>query len=202
MLCTIDQVRRRLGIAGSDSAVEETLAEIVRAVSGEFCGPEGACRELEEANRTEYYDVEWGTSSLFLRVWPVVRIDEIREAVLGDWESVPAVPDSAWFFTAAGRVVRRWGPWLPGPQTVRVRYTAGYVPAEVAAAGGFGLMEGQAPVPADLAEAAIQQAVNNYNRRTAPGVTGEAVGGANVTFWAPQGLLPGVKATLQKYRRI
>jgi|GEM_PF-3484280 len=57
-------------------------------------------------------------------------------------------------------------------------------------------------VPDDLVDAAIKQSIHEFNARRTPGVSGESVQGANVSMDPAGGLLPGVKAVLERYRRI
>jgi hypothetical protein len=58
------------------------------------------------------------------------------------------------------------------------------------------------PMPADLVEAAIQQAAFIWQRRTALGLSGGSAGqGGSFSAGAEDDLLPGVRATCARYRR-
>jgi len=203
MLCTLAQLKLRLGIGSADQTQDALLAQIITGVSAELAGAEGAGRPLEEAEIVEHFSVDGiYCEAIYTRAWPIVSVDEVLETWDGDWEGADElVADDDYWIEAAAGAIHRLGWWLPGRAAIRATYTAGYVPAETAADGEFEIADGQVLIPADITEAAIVQAVHSYQRRTSPGMTGESVQGASVNYYATQGLLPGVKAIMQRYRR-
>ncbi|MFB3893223.1 MAG: carbohydrate-binding protein [Phycisphaerae bacterium] len=57
-------------------------------------------------------------------------------------------------------------------------------------------------VPDDIIEAALQQAGFHWQRRRQLGLSSESISGANVSAYAEDDLLPGVRTIMHAYRRI
>jgi hypothetical protein len=203
MLATVSDIKARLGVVSTYTADDAVYLEILKAVSAEMAGPAGAGRPLEELERTEYFSPERGDSTLWLGVWPVVEIDAVVEASYGDFASADelTLADDYYLVQDIGEL-HRVGTWLAGRRTVKVTYTAGFVPAETAAGQGFSPEAGQVLIPDDLRSACLVQAIHEFSRRKAPGATGESVQSANVSLGEISGLLPQVKEVCQKYRRV
>jgi len=204
MLCTVEQVKARLSLASDDDEHDDMIEQIVLGVSEALCGPAGAGRPLEEAQVTQVFDVPTPVRVLLVERFPIVAVDEVREGWLGGFDDEADLMEGEDFVVAAdaGRLIRVGGHWLLGDGTVRAKYRGGYVPPDVSREQAFGPAEGQVLMPQDIVEAAIQQSVHWFQRRSQPGVTGEGVAGANLTFYAATELLPGVKEILGRYRRI
>ncbi len=207
-LCTVDQVKQRLGMPASDSRDDDVLATIVAGVSGRMAGAEGCGRPLEQQTLVQTYSPDTTDCRvLWTRVWPIVSVSELLERYtpLVAWGNAETLTEDTDFEVDAerGGLLRLGLPWSRGDRTVRVTCTAGYVPPSTSEADGWGgLSAGEVLLPGDLVEAAIAQAVNDFQRRRNPGATGQSAAGGNVSWQTPEGLLPGVRDVCGRYRRL
>ncbi len=201
-VCTLAQVKAQLNIGLADTDPDAVLNQLIAGVSGAMaraCGRlcSGAA-SLEKAARTLLITVdEPRTHVLWLPAWPVVSVSEVKEAIYGGHADVTAlVADEAYQLRSDIGGLYRIGFWLSGVNTVKVTWIGGYV----AAGGTPGA--GETAMPSDLVDAAIRQVIHEFNQRAKPGVRGEGVQGANVTFYSDDKLLPGVRNVCAGYRRM
>jgi len=197
MLCTLAQLKARLGIGDEDS--DTLLTQIITGVSGQLQGEGGCGRTLSlESDIVEYKTIrEPRAASIWLSRYPVVSISEIKEATYNDFDDADALTaDDDFQFDPDSGEVHKTGWWLRGFRTAKITYTGGYVlPGDVAG-------DGETELPDDIVEAAIEQASFAYQRRDTLGVSAQSAQGGSVTAYAQDKLLPGVRTTMRRYRRM
>lgn len=205
MLCTLDQLKSRIGVtdAGDDAAltavIEGVSAQLARA--GGFVHGGAPC--LEKAERTLHFSPEPRTTALYLPARPVVAVGELKEALYGAFADADALVEGTDYQLDAARgVLHRVGYWLPGVRTVRLIATLGYTPPDTYLADGYSQAAGEALLPADVTEAALQQAAFVWSRRREYGIRSTGVQGGSVTAYAQDTLLPGPRETMQRLGRI
>ena len=209
-LCTRSQVKLRLDIADGETAYDAVIDAIRDGVSALIAGAEGAARDLEQADLIEVRNVPDPVSrALWLHCWPVVAIAEVleRSGASELWADLTALTaDTDYQVNAASGLLLRASSWWPqGLQVVRISYEAGYVTPDTQAGVGWTIAAGEVVMPADLVEAAVQQAVHVFQRRRDPAQLGGGTAGGNIYTAASLGaaeLLPGVAAVARRYRRV
>lgn len=194
--CTISQIKVRLGI--TDTSADAVLAGVIAGVSAQF---EAHCsRRLfrPAAAVTEYHNGGWDgqQSVVYLDYYPAVVITTVKEGLLHDYDDALTANDDYIFDDRRGRLIAASGCWLAGDDAVQVVYVGGYTDPSTTP-----LPTGEVYVPAEIQEAGIQQSCFNYQRRLELGLSGVSAGG-NVSAYAQDELLPGVKAMLAPYRRV
>jgi len=196
-LCTLAQLKARESIG--DSASDALLTAIITGVSGQLQGAGGCGRMLAlEEGRVEYKTVRGARdSSIWLTRYPIVTIDEIKEALYGACSSATALTENDDFqFDPDSGEVRRVGWWLRGFRTIKITFDAGYVlPGDVAG-------DGETELPAEIVEVAIRQASYTYQRRDQLGLSGQSAQGGSISAYAKDEMLPDVAATMKGYRRM
>lgn len=204
MLATVEQLKTRLGMG--DANDDALLSGILLGVSARIAREAGRvwrgqpCLELTAFNAASplllnvpMRQTEW----LWLPAWPIAVVSDVRESIDQDWANADPLDEGDDYSVdyVFGGMFR--GYWLTGAQSVRVLYSGGYVPAGTEAAAG------QEAVPADLAEAAFEQATAVYNRRSHIGLTNASGGGGSVAFIvAGVPLMDGVREIVATYRRV
>jgi len=196
-ICTTADVETRIG--ETSETFDALIAQIINGVAAAF---ESYChRPLVQAAAavTEYYTGE--CEYLRLKRYPIIAITSIVESADFDWDNEDALTvDDDYRVMAGGAkgiLYRVGGWWLNYPDGIRAIYNGGYKAAgEVAGAG-------ETAMPADLREAAIQQAAWWFKRRDDIGITAMGFQGGDVQkVVAGLELLPGVREILENYRRI
>lgn len=202
MLCTLAQLKARMGVAVSDD--DALLTAIITGVSARLaraCGrqtPDGApC--LEKTSVTEVLSaIDNDQRVLMLRAFPVVSITSIKEGLYNDFSDSDALVAGTSYHVelARGILHRIGGAWLRGPQTVQAIYVGGYT------AAGDTPGAGETALPGDLVDAAVQQCQYLASRRDEMGATGIDAGqGGGVTWASAYKLLPDVAAVCETFRR-
>lgn len=201
-LASLTQLKARLGI--TDTNDNTLLTAILAGVSAQI--ERYADRSFEQQDvDAEYIDVPRGDiETLALKIFPVVSITAVTEALYKDHASADELTEDEDFFCdyARGLLHRAGTTWLAGRMTVLVEYEGGYVTPDTQAGVGWTLGTGEIVMPADLVEAAIQQASFVYQRRHSLGLTSESVSGGSISAYATDELLPAVKQTADRYRRL
>lgn len=195
-LCTLAQLKSRLGISDSDS--DTLLGEIITGVSAQLQGQGGCGRQLAlDSGRVEYINVaEQRMASIWVDRYPIASITEVKEALYEQFDDADALTvNESYQFNPDTGELRRIGWWLYGMRTVKVTYDGGYVlPDDVAG-------EGETELPAEIVEAAIEQASFVYQRRDSLGLTSVGSQGGSASAYAQDKLLPGVAETMKGFRR-
>jgi len=202
MLCTLAQLKARMGVAVDDD--DALLTAIITGVSARIARACGRATRtgapcLEKASLTEVLSaVDHDQAMLMLRAFPVVSITSVKEGLYGDFTDSDALVEGTSYHADLdrGTLHRIGGAWLHGPRTVQVIYIGGYTSA------GDDVGEGETALPDDLVDAAIQQCQYLAQRRDDMGATGIDAGQGGGVQWAgAYKLLPDVKAVCQTFRR-
>lgn len=193
-LCTTDDVKNRRGITGTESdTVIETIIAAVQAAFEGYCG-----RYLIQtaADVTENYTGQ----GLYLRLkrYPIISITSIKDASDYDFDNAEAwVADEDYRIVANGTkgiLYTLLGYWDEVPDSIQVIYRGGYCPA------GSSPGVGETAVPDDLREAAILQAVYNFQRKDDLGLQTVSGTGGSIAKPGDADLLGQVKRILDDYR--
>ena len=195
LLCTLADIRIRLGLETGDTDDDQMLYSIIKGVSAAFDTYCNRTFILNSSAATEYYS--GGRQKLYLPRYPILSITSVTESVDWDWDNETALTadDDYHAMTDRGALHRVGTLWLSGAETVRVVYTGGYV----AAGGTAGT--GETALPDDIQEAALLQSMFTYKRRDDLGLAGVSAMGGSISKFSAIELLPEVKAILNKYRR-
>jgi hypothetical protein len=195
MLCTLDDIKTRLGIGSEFDAMLTRLIDSFSAIAKTYTG-----RTLiaPEADATEYYT---GLGQ-FLQVmaYPIIAVTSIKEAADYDYTNAEALTANTDYRLVnaglKGVLYRTWGNWLDLPDAVQLIYRGGYCAAGVTPATG------EHELPADLREAAIEQVSFIFKRRDDIGLSSNSFQGGSINVFASMDLLPMVKQILENYRRL
>lgn len=200
MLCTLAQFKTRYEVEGTGH--DTLLTQILTGVSAQLAAEGGRiCQAvgcLEKTSLTELITVhDDHVHTLMLSAFPAISITSVKEALYGDYDDADAlVENEAYQLHPQLGLLYRVGYWLRGRLTVQVVYSGGYTPA------GDTPGAGEIALPNDIVEAALDQAGFVYQRRMSKGLTSESVRGGSISAYAQDKLLPGVAATMRKYRRL
>lgn len=194
-VCTTDDVKTRLGI--SDSDYDVMIAAIVSGLTGRFDAFCGRTLLQTAADVTEYYT---GLSQhLQLNRYPVIAITSVKEAWDRDFDSATALTaeEDYWPMSLGknGILYREAIRWPVKPDSIQVIYRGGY------AAAGEEPGSSETALPAEIREAALQQATFIYKRRDDIGLSGVGFEGGSISKFAAMKLLPDVEEVLKQYRR-
>ncbi|HOQ06044.1 MAG TPA: hypothetical protein PKY88_12620 [Anaerohalosphaeraceae bacterium] len=199
MLCTLEQIRQRLGVtslSAEESAVLTGLIGSVTAMAEQYCH-RGLV--LPEEPVTEVYT--GGTPYLRLRAFPIAGLQSIRIAADWDFDSAEPLVSSEYRLLQSGRsgiVYRVDLPWpAEPPDSIQVVYRGGYVPA-----GSEPASSAEVPMPADLQESAVEQVSFLFKRKDDIGLSGVSFQGGSFSKFENIDLLPQVKRIWDAYKRI
>lgn len=194
-ICTLADVKERLGLSDTDHDI--AINRIVLGLEEVFNSYTSRELIVNAADVTEYYT---GCSpELQLLRFPVVGITSIKESAVYDFDSATALVENAGY-----RIVRQgkngilhhiFSNWLGAVDGIQVIYRGGYC------AAGQSPGTGEFALPADLREAAIEQASFLFKRRDDLGLSGVSSQGGSISKFSAIDLLPMVKKILDKYRR-
>jgi hypothetical protein len=195
MLCTLDDLKTRLGLTGEHDA---TLTRILLSFAAIAKTWTGRTLVAPAADATEYYT---GVGN-FMQVtaYPVITITSIKEALDYDYaNATPLVANTDYRLVNSGLkgvLYRAWGDWLGYPDSIQIVYRGGYCAAGVTPG------EGEFALPDDLREAAIEQCSFIFKRRDDIGLSSNSFQGGGINVFSSMDLLPMVKETLDSYRRL
>jgi len=194
-ICTLADVKERLGLSDTDHDI--AINRIVLGLEEVFNSYTKRELIVNAANVTEYYT---GCSpELQLLRFPVVSIASVKESAVYDFDSATALVENAGY-----RIVRQgkngilhhiFSNWLGTVDGIQVIYRGGYCTA------GQSPGTGEFAMPADLREAAIEQASFLFKRRDDLGLSGVSSQGGSISKFSAIDLLLMVKKILDKYRR-
>ncbi len=191
-LTSLEALKRYLGITSTDH--DQLLEQLIEAVSARFNAFTGrllAARDFSCHPQDETYDplnaVLPATPgpALVLPQYPVISLSEL----LVDGRYVPPASEAVggWELEGASGIVRLKGAVFPQGALVGVVYRAGLE-----------------PVPADLEQAAIEQAAVAFQESAAGqgrlGVSARTLGESNISYHIGE-LLPQVRGVLVRYQR-
>ncbi len=137
MLCRLADVKSRLSILAGDTSLDAELTRMIELVTGMIGGAQGVGRWMLETTVIQYVSPEPGVTAIWLRNWPVVSVESVREALYEQWDDAPDLVEGNDFQANRDRgiLIRVGGRWLSGVRSVRAVYTAGYVLVDAWASG-------------------------------------------------------------------
>jgi hypothetical protein len=195
MLCTLDDLKTRLGIGSEFDAMLTRIIDSFSAIAKTYTGRTLLAPAIDA---TEYYT---GVGN-FLQVmaYPVIAITSVKEASDYDYAAADAlVANTDYRLVNAGLkgiLYRLWTNWLDLPDCVQIVYRGGYC------AAGVTPSTGEHALPADLREAAIEQVSFIFKRRDDIGLSSNSFQGGSINVFSSMDLLPMVKQILDSYRRL
>ncbi|RKY12658.1 MAG: hypothetical protein DRP65_00435 [Planctomycetota bacterium] len=194
-ICTLADVKERLGITDTDH--DQTLNRILLGIESLFDGFTGRSLLLTPIDVTEYYT---GCGpQLQLKRYPVISVTSIKQALDYDFDSATALTaDSDYRLINNGKdgiLYSMYAPWFSTLDCIQVIYRGGYC------AAGLSPGPGETAMPADLREAAIEQATFIFKRKDDIGLAGVGFEGGSISKFSAIKLLPMVEQILKKYRR-
>ena len=196
MLAQLTTVKARLGISEADVTQDALLTRAIEAVSARF---DRECRRT--LARTENFSQEFDAEDceIIASCYPVERVAkfESKTSEAAGWTEIQPAPD---YVVRRACVISLAAP--PGGEQLdglgpqfRVTYTGGYV------LPGTTAEQSQNALPADLAQAAVEQVAYWYQNRDRLGVIREWPKGGIYEQFVDLDLLPAVRAVLEHYRR-
>ena len=195
-ICTLADVKGRLGVGdtGSDSLINRIISGLTTLFETEIDRP----LLLNAADVTEYYTGKG--QYLRLRRYPIVTITSITESLTYDFDGATAMIENTDYRLVNnginGIVCSLLCDWASDPDTIQVVYRGGYCSA------GQTPGDGEHYMPADLREAAIEQASFIFKRKDDIGLSGVGFEGGSINKFSAMDLLPMVRKILDSYRRL
>jgi len=192
-ICTLADVKDRLGKFDTES--DSILNRIILGIEAIFDAATGRRLILNGTDETTCFTGD--CRRIIVPRYPVVSITSIKESVTYDFGNADAlVADESYRLIAARGVLYRIGTyWLAIEDGIQVIYKGGYV------AAGQTPGSGETAMPADLREAAIEQATFIFKRKDDIGLIGAGFDGGSINKFSVMKLLPMVQTVLDKYRR-
>lgn len=194
-LCTLADVRTRVGVESSETGDDDMIRDIIRGISGQFDSYCNRTLLMSGADVTELYD--GGGKRIKVARYPIVSVTSIKQSIDYDFANETAMTEDDDFHSndEEGTLYKIGGKFIRGDEVIQVVYKGGYVGPNGTAAAG------ETELPDDIREAAILQAVFTLQRRNDVGLTSVSSDGFNISKFSAMDLLPVVKKTLNKYKR-
>ncbi len=195
-IATLADVKTRLG-TDDDTDYDIMINRILVGIESVFNAAVHRTLIVNAADVTEYYT---GTCNrLGLNRYPVVSITSIKEAIDYDFDSADSLTVNTDYRIVNsgenGIIYRAYASWKEREDAIQVIYRGGYCPAgQVPGSGEFAM-------PADLREAAIEQASFIFKRRDDIGLASTGFDGGSINKFSAMKLLPMVETILKKYKR-
>jgi len=195
-ICALADVKDRLGLSNTDH--DSVINRIITGLEAIFNQYTRRTLLQTSADVTEYYTGQG--SYLQLKRYPIITITSVTQSVTYDFDNTDAlVADTDYRLVNAGRngiLYRTYNlSWFDTPDSIKVVYRGGYC------AAGQSPGDGETAMPADLREAAIEQASFFFKRKDDIGLAGVGFQGGSISKFNPINLLPMVKDILQNYKR-
>lgn len=195
LICTLADIKERLGISSADNDI--TINTIIAGIEAIFNEYTDRILLLNATETTEYYN--GGSQWLQLRRYPIVSITSIKEAPDYDFASVDALEANSDYRLVKngdkGILYRLYTNWYQSPDAIQVIYKGGFCAAGVTPAAGEFIL------PADMREAAIEQACFIFKRRKDLGLAAVGFQGGSISKFSQIELLPNVRQILAHYKR-
>ena len=198
MLTQLTTIKNRLAIASADTQYDALLTNAICAISARF---DRECRRTlaRTVNAAQEFDAV--ETEFCVACYPIETVArfEVKAGETGGWVEQPA-PE---YLIRAGCIISLSAPLGFQPSTInhqpllcRVIYTGGYVLPDAAPEAG------QTALPADLEQAAVEQAAFWFANRDRVGVIREWPKGGLYQQFVDIDLVPSVRAVLAKYARV
>jgi hypothetical protein len=192
MLTQLTTVKARLQILDTDTTYDLLLTNAIKAVSARF--DKETRRTLARAENAAF-EFPADTAELLVPRYPIETVTkfETKSTEAEGWQEKTGVD----YLLRAGCVISLSSPLssLPASALCRITYTGGYVlPGSVAGPG-------QAPLPDDLEQAAVEQVAYWFQNREHLGLKTYWPTGVAYQQFAALDLLDSVKAVLTRHTR-
>jgi len=192
-ICTLADVKGRLGITGTDYDV--VLNRIILGIENIFDNYTRRKLIQVAADVTEYYA---GCGQyLQLDRYPVIAITSVKQALDFAFDSADALlaDENYRLLGTTGIIYRLYQDWYSLPDSIQVICRGGYCPA--AQAPGTG----ETALPAELREAAIEQSCFLFKRKDDLGLSSVSAEGGSISKFSAMKLLPLVTDILDSYKK-
>ncbi len=192
-LSTLARVKTHLEASSTKIAsagAEALLSELISSYSAAF--ESYLNRTVLAAERTLQLDVERAQQTFTLPAYPVSAIASVKNAWDRDFSSVTALDSDYYYVDSQGILTVDQIALIPGPGVLQVVYTGGMA----ADAASF------VTAYPEIAGALDMQVAAHWQRQGQLGAQGVNVGQGSVSFTGPMKLLPEVRATIGKWRRV
>jgi len=194
LICTLADVKERLGLSDEHDSV---ITRIITSIEGIFNSYTKRKLIVTETDVTEYYSPEG--NYLQLNRWPVVNITTLKQALDYNFDDADEFDANNGYRLVNGGAngIIYFPIYKPVeiPDSIQVIYRGSFCSA------GQTPGEGEYAMPADLREAAIEQATFIFKRRDDIGLSGVSMQGGSISKFSDMELLPMVKQVLDNYRR-
>lgn len=196
-ICMLTDVKDRLGI--SDTEHDMAINRIISGLESIFDQHTNRNLLVNASDVTEYYSAISGEKRIVLNRYPIVSVTSIKESYSYDFAAVTALTEDTDYRLLRGgkngilyRIYTNWAAFEDGIQVI---YRGGYCSAgQTPGSSEFAL-------PADLREAAIEQASFFFKRRDDLGLAGVSFEGGSISKFSSMDLLPMVKKILDNYKK-
>jgi hypothetical protein len=188
-LCTLQTIKGMLDIEDEETKYDNVLETIVAGVSAQI--ERHLNRTVLSGTYTEYFDVNTGASRFSVKAYPVTAVTSITNAA--DWTWTTGSSISTYDYASPNGVINLYAAALvTGANALRIIYTGGMAAdVETLQGGDY----------ADVAMAALEQAVAVWNNRRNFGVQNAGVTSQSVSFGTVK-LLESVVELLAPHRRL
>jgi len=178
-LCTLDECREYMDMKGTDSLVNDLLADLITRVSDRFHQYVGIT-QFKSQSYTEYYSGQ-GNQELFLDKRPIISVTTIKED--SEWafgnDSTKSSDDYA---ILDDRVVLKDDSFGAGIRNIQVIYTAGY-----------------ATIPGDLRQACIEEVSRAFDKRQNVDISSRTLPDTTTFTARNDSLMPDTIDVLKRY---
>jgi hypothetical protein len=168
------------------------LTHAIRAVSDRF---DRECRRTFARTVNATFEFDPHDTELLPPCYPIESVTrfETKSSEATGWQELIPAPD---YLIRRSCIISLSSPLRTPHSALRILYTGGYVlPGDTPSPSN-------APLPADLEQAALEQVVFWFANRDRVGVIREWPKGGLYQQFADLDLIPSVRATLAKYARI
>jgi len=193
-ICTLADVKDRLGISTTED--DTLINRIITGLESIFDNYTMRKLLLNAIDETVYWTGQG--QRIILPRFPIVSITSIKECWNYDFNNATALTANTDYRLLAnsGIVYRISSAWNNCEDGVEIKYRGGYVSAGQTPAAG------ETAMPADISEAAIEQASFIYKRRMNIGLLSQSSNGGSISSFSAMDLLPLVKDTLDRHKRL
>lgn len=194
-ICTLSDVKDRLNESGTGN--DTMISRIISGLDSVFEAYTHRSLLLNAVDVTDYFT---GCGPyLQLKRYPVVSVTSVKVAYDYVFASTDALTENSDYRLAGGGkkgiLFRIQSAWPGNQDIIQVVYRGGYCSA------GQTPGDGEYALPADLREAAIEQAGFIFKRRDDIGLAAVSFEGGALNKFSPMDLLPMVKKILDNYGR-
>jgi hypothetical protein len=193
-LSTLARVKVHLDATGQKivkAESESMLSALITAYSASF--ETYLNRTVEATSRTLQTNVHPGERVFELPAYPVTAITSVKNAEDRDFASATAIDSDDYYCdTEKGLLYVDGYVLLPGPGVLQVVYTGGMAADAASFVTAF----------PEIAAALDLQVVSHWQRKDQLAAQGVSLGQGSKSFTGPVKLMPEVRATLAKFRRV